>query len=154
LNGPIPIYCSDEVEAKIRQAFSYAFGPEAEQLSAAAIPKLVLRRITTEPFVVLGERVVPVPLLHGRFNVFGFPLGGVAYCTGVSLSRGASWPLLEGVRVFIVDALRPKAHSAHFGLDEALAAVERIRPEKAYLTHMSHELEHEATNRRLPPGVE
>jgi phosphoribosyl 1,2-cyclic phosphate phosphodiesterase len=154
LNGPMPIYCSDEVEAKIRQAFSYAFGPEAERLSAAAIPKLVLRRITSEPFTALGERVVPVPLLHGHFNVFGFRIDDVAYCTDVSFIPEKSWPLLEGVRVFIVDALRPKAHSAHFGLEEALAAIERLRPEKAYLTHMSHELEHEATNRRLPPGVE
>ena len=154
LNGPMPIYCSDEVEEKIRQAFSYAFGPEAERLSAAAIPKLVLRRITSEPFTALGERIVPVPLLHGRFNVFGFRIDDVAYCTDVNLIPDSSWPLLEGVRVLVVDALRPQPHFAHFGLEEALVVIERLRPEKAYLTHLSHELEHEATSRRLPAGVE
>src|SRR5262249_49986710 len=125
-----------------------------ERLSAAAIPKLVLRRITSEPFTALGQRVVPVPLLHGRFNVFGFRIDDVAYCTDVNLIPDSSWPLLEGVRVLIVDALRPQPHSAHFGLQEALAVIERLRPERAYLTHLSHELEHEATSRLLPPGVE
>src|SRR5437588_7615781 len=67
LGGPVPLYCTAEVELKIRTTFSYAFRPEAQQLPAGYVPKLVFRRITTEPFTVLGQRVVPVPLEHASF---------------------------------------------------------------------------------------
>ena len=153
LGGPVPLYCAAEVEGKIRTAFSYAFGPAAEGLSSGYIPKLVFRRITDEPFTVLGERVTPVPLEHAHFDVFGFRIGDVAYCTDVSAIPRASWPLLEGLRVLVLDALRPRGHIAHFGLDQALDVIERLRPEQAYLTHTSHELEYEEVNAALPPNV-
>lgn len=154
LGGPMPLYCEAEVEEKILAAFSYAFGAEAERLSGAAIPKLTIRRITSEPFEVLGERVVPIPLIHAQFKVFGFRIADVAYCTDVSFIPETSWPLLRGLRVLILDALRPRPHPAHLGLDQALEVIARVRPERAYLTHMGHELEYEATSRILPRGVE
>src|SRR5207244_4326605 len=125
-----------------------------DHMPAGAIPKLELRRLTAEPFVVLGERVVPIPLRHAHFNVLGFRVGDVAYCTDVSGIPESSWPLLEGLRVLVLDALRPKPHPAHFSVDQALEVIARVRPEQAYLTHMAHELDHEATNARLPRGVE
>ena len=154
LGGPMPIYCTNEVEEKIRQAFEYAFRPHVDGMPPLAIPRLELRRITDEPFHVLGERVVPIPLLHAHFNVLGFRVGDVAYCTDVSQIPERSWPLLEGLRVLVLDALRFKPHPAHFGLYQALEVIDRLRPQQAYFTHMSHELEHEAVNRQLPPGVQ
>src|SRR5262249_35279805 len=68
LGGSVPLYCTAEVEGKIRSTFSYAFGPAAEQLSAGFIPKLTFQRITTEPFHVLGERFLPIPLIHAHFD--------------------------------------------------------------------------------------
>ncbi len=154
LNGPLPIYCSDETEEVIRQAFSYAFHPGAEGLPAGMLPKLVFRRITAEPFEAVGERVTPIPLVHSRFNVFGFRFGDVAYCTDVSHIPDASWPLLDGLDVLILDALRPgKPHPAHFSLDQALDVIAKVRPKRAYLTHMSHEMEYDALVARLPPHV-
>ncbi len=154
LGHPMPIYCTDEVETKVRESFAYVFAPGAEGLPAGFLPKLAFQRIDREPFTVLGECVTPIPLLHAHFNVLGFRVGDVAYCTDVNHIPDASWLLLEGLRVLVLDALRPRPHAAHFGLDEALAVIARLKPERAYLTHMSHELEHEVTNRRLPPGVE
>ncbi len=154
LSEPMPLYCSGETEEKIREAYSYAFGKQAENLPTGFIPKLQIRPITSEPFTVLGQRIVPIPLLHAHFNVFGFRIDDVAYCTDVNRIPDASWPLLEGLRVLVLDALRPRPHPGHFSLEEALAVVARLRPERAYFTHMGHELEHEATNRRLPPGAE
>jgi phosphoribosyl 1,2-cyclic phosphate phosphodiesterase len=153
LGGPLPIYCTDEVEEVIRQAFGYAFHPGAEDLPAGVLPRLEFRRITTDPFDVLGQRVTPIPLVHARFSVFGFRVGNVAYCTDVSHIPDASWPLLEGLDVLVIDALRPhKPHPAHFGLPQALEAVARVRPRQAYLTHMSHEFDYDNPP-GLPPGV-
>jgi phosphoribosyl 1,2-cyclic phosphate phosphodiesterase len=154
LGGPLPLYCTAEVEDKIREAFAYAFHHEAARPAYGYVPQLVFRRISEEPFTVLGERVTPIPLIHARFNVFGFRMGDVAYCTDVNRIPERSWPLLEGLRVLVLDALRPTPHAAHFGLDESLEVIARLKPERAYLTHMSHELEHETTNALLPRGVE
>src|SRR4029434_6375519 len=84
LNAPLPIYCTDETEAIIRQAFAYVFDPAAADLPTRGVPRLDLLRIDERPFEVLGELFTPIPLLHGRFNVFGFRIGNVAYCTDVS----------------------------------------------------------------------
>jgi phosphoribosyl 1,2-cyclic phosphate phosphodiesterase len=154
LGSAVPLYCTHEVERKIRQSFAYAFAPEAESLPRGYVPKLTFQTITEEPFTVLGQRVVPIPLIHAHFNVFGFRIDDVAYCTDVNKIPPESWPLLEGVRVLVLDALRIKPHPGHMCLEEALDAISRLRPEHAYLTHMSHDLEHEATNRLLPKGVE
>ncbi len=153
LEGPVPLYCTGEVEGKIRQSFSYAFGPAAEQLSAGFIPKLTFRRISDEPFEVLEEKITPIPLNHGHFDVYGFRIGDVAYCTDVSSIPRSSWPLLEGLRVLVIDALRPTPHPAHFGLDQALDAIDQFRPEQAFLTHMGHEFDYDALSATLPANV-
>lgn len=154
LGGPVPIYCNAEVEYRIRQTFSYAFSHEAEKLPLGFVPSLAFRRIGEIPFEVLGQRVIPIPLIHAQFDVLGFRIGNVAYCTDVSEIPERSWPLLEGLDVFVLDALRFKPHPAHFSLNEALEVIARVRPKQAYLTHMSHELEHDSTNQQLPAGVE
>lgn len=154
LGGSLPIYCTDETEEIIRQAFAYVFNPDTLDLPAGALPKLEFQRIATAPFDVLGEQVTPIPLVHGRFNCLGFRIGDVAYCTDVSHIPDVSWPLLEGLKVFVVDALRPtKLHPSHFSLDEALQAIERVKPERAYLTHMSHTMDYDLLIQSLPPHV-
>lgn len=154
LGGPLPLYCTEEVEAKIRQAFAYAFHADADLYPLGTIPRLAIRRIDEQPFQALDERIVPIPLEHASFDVLGFRIGDVAYCTDVSGIPPRSWQLLEGLRVLVIDALRHRPHPAHFGLEQALEVIARVKPAHAYLTHTSHDLEYEATNRILPPGVE
>lgn len=154
LGGPLPIYCAEETEEVIRQAFSYAFHPGNDDLPAGMLPKLVFHRIGTEPFEILGQEIVPIPLIHGRFRVLGFRIGNLAYCTDVSAIPEPSWPLLSDLEVLIVDALRPgMAHPAHFNLEQALSVVERVRPRQTYLTHMSHEFDYDMAVRTLPAAV-
>jgi phosphoribosyl 1,2-cyclic phosphate phosphodiesterase len=153
LGHAVPLYCSGECEGKIRSTFAYAFSPQAEGLPSGWIPKLRFERIEGRPFQVLGETVIPIPLIHAHFDVYGFRIGGVAYCTDVSEIPRTSWPMLEGLDVFIVDCLRYKVHPGHFGINEALEAVGRFRPRRAYFTHISHEFDHEEVNAKLPSGV-
>lgn len=151
LGGVVPLYCTDEVEQVIRRVFSYAF---VEEAPIGFVPKLEFRRIAGRPFEVLGQTVVPIPLIHSRFDVLGFRFDDVAYCTDVSEIPPESWPLLEGVRILILDCLRFKPHPAHMCLEQALEVVDRLQPEKTYLTHMSHEFDYEILNPNLPGGVE
>lgn len=154
LNAPLPIYCAADVERVIRQAFAYAFAPGSDELPLGWLPRLEFRRIDDSPFDVLGEVLTPIPLRHGRFDVYGFRVGDVAYCTDVSHIPDRSWPLLEGLDVLVLDALRPgKPHPSHFSVEQALEAIDRVRPRQAYLTHMSHAIDHDAVSATLPPNV-
>jgi phosphoribosyl 1,2-cyclic phosphate phosphodiesterase len=154
LGHELPLYCEAQVEQRVRRAFDYAFTDDAMELPRGVVPQLSFCRIGTEPFEVLGGIVRPMRLLHGRFEVLGFRFGNVAYCTDTNGIPEESWPCLLGLDVLILDCLRPRPHFSHFGLDEALAVVHRVAPKRTLLTHISHELEHEATSARLPPGVE
>jgi phosphoribosyl 1,2-cyclic phosphate phosphodiesterase len=154
LNTSMPLYCTAEVEQKIREAFSYAFKGDVQQLPLGYVPRMQFHRITDKPFTALGQEVTPVPLLHSHFDVLGFRIGDVAYCTDVNKIPDASWRLLEGLKVLVLDALRDRPHPAHFCLEESLEVIRQLQPGRAYLTHMGHELEHDATNRRLPANVE
>lgn len=157
LGHSLPIYCNGETEEIIRQAFSYAFHPKVGDLPEGAVPRMEFERVTAgEPFEVLGERVVPVPLVHARFNCLGYRFGDLAYCTDVSRFPEESLEMLAGVKTFIVDALRfgDNPHPAHQTVESALGVIERLRPERAFFTHMGHELDYQTVNPTLPENVE
>ncbi len=154
LGGPVPLYCEPIVEHRIRTSFDYAF-QSGERLHPGAIPQLAPRTISLEPFDVLGARVIPLRLEHGPHTpVLGFRFGNVAYCTDTSGIPPESMELLAGLDVLILDCLRRQPHVTHFGMSQALAVVEKLRPKRTLFTHLSHDLEHEATNAELPPDVE
>lgn len=154
LKKAIPLYCEAEVERRIRSSFDYAFNDPDVRFSHGALPNLEVHTIGMAPFDVLGMTVRPIRLWHGELAVLGFRINDVAFCTDVSRIPDESWPLLEGLDTLVLDALREKPHPTHFSVGQALAVVERVRPRQTYLTHIAHSLEHEATNARLPPGVE
>jgi phosphoribosyl 1,2-cyclic phosphate phosphodiesterase len=92
--------------------------------------------------------------MHGQLAVLGFRINDVAFCTDVSRIPDESWPLLEGLDTLVLDALRDKPHPTHFNISQAIDVVKRLKPRQTYLTHIAHSLEHEATNARLPAGIE
>lgn len=153
LGGAVPLFCEERVEQRIRKSYDYAFA-EPHSAHAGAVPQLTFHRITTEPFEVLGTQITPIRLKHGsRMDVLGFRIGNVAYCTDVNAIPPESMALLTGLDCLILDALRPSGHATHFSLQEAIVVSRQLTPRQTYFTHMSHELEHEATNAQLPEGM-
>ncbi len=153
LEGAMPIYCSHEVEKVIRRVFSYAF-PKEPSLVKTYIPQLELNLIDTQPFRVLNQTVIPIALKHDRFNVLGFRIDDIAYCTDVSYIPDESMARLQNLDILVLDALRYKPHPSHFSIQEALDVIEQLKPRHAYLTHMCHEVDHETVNRQLPSNVD
>jgi phosphoribosyl 1,2-cyclic phosphate phosphodiesterase len=147
----IPCYADPHAWTSIRRTFYYVF--DGMPREGGGIPRIDAHEITG-PFTAAGIRIVPVPLWHGRDAILGFRLGDFAYLTDCSAIPDASWPLVAGVDTLVIDALRDEKHSTHFTVAEALAAIARIGPRRAYLTHMNHDLAHAETNARLPAGVE
>ncbi len=149
--GPIACYANAATWDSIRRTFYYVF--DGVRREGGGVPMLEAHEIAG-PFAVAGIHVMPVPLLHGSAPILGFRFGTVAYLTDCSAIPDESWPLIAGVETLIIDALRDKKHATHFTVAEALDAIARVAPRRAYLTHLSHDLGHAATNARLPAGVE
>jgi phosphoribosyl 1,2-cyclic phosphate phosphodiesterase len=153
LGGPVPLYCEQRVEQRIRKSYDYAFKSAAD-LHAGAVPQLAFCRIGLEPFDVLGARITPIRLKHGkRLDVLGFRVGNVAYCTDVNAIPPESRDRLKELDVLVLDALRPRGHATHFSLQEAIEVAHALAPRQTFFTHVSHELEHESTNAALPPSM-
>ena len=152
--SPVPLYCEEPVEARIRKSYDYAFA-QRDPTHPGATPQLEFHRIGLEPFELLGQTIVPLRLHHGpHFDVLGFRIGNVAYCTDTNGIPAESWPLLEGLDVLILGALRERPHPTHFSLDEAIETARKTGARRTLLTHLGHEIEHEAVSQRLPQGVE
>jgi phosphoribosyl 1,2-cyclic phosphate phosphodiesterase len=147
----IPCYATADVWDSLRQVFSYAF--DGLPRKGGGVPQLEPHEIDG-PFTAAGVRVMPVPLWHGDTRILGFRFGDFAYLTDCSAIPDESWPLVAGVDTLVIDALRDAKHSTHFTVAEAVEAIARIAPRRAYLTHMAHQLGHAATSARLPAGVE
>lgn len=153
LGGPVPLYCHERVEKRIRKSFDYAF-QAARRTHPGAAPQLEFRSIDHEPFEVLGVSVTPIPMTHGpHFDVLGFRIGDFAYCTDTNGIPDTSLELLAGVDTFVVGALRHKPHPTHFNIEQAVEVINLIQPRRALLTHISHDLDHATTNAALPGDV-
>ena len=146
---PIPIYASSRSMDDIRRIFSYIFD---QTYPYGGIAKLDPHMIDG-PFDLWGERLTPLPVFHGNLPVLGFRFGKAAYVTDFSAIPDSAIPLIEGLDVLILDALRHKPHPTHSSLEQSLEWVERLKPRRAFFTHIAHELGHEATNAVLPPHV-
>jgi phosphoribosyl 1,2-cyclic phosphate phosphodiesterase len=149
--GPVACYATASTWKTLRDTFSYIFDGIPRQ--GGGIPQLQVHEITG-PLTIGGVRVVPVPVWHGRMPVLGFRFGNFAYLTDCNRLDDDAWALIEGVDTLVIDALRHKPHDTHFNVAEALEAIARIRPRRAYTTHTTHDLPHAATNAQLPEGVE
>jgi phosphoribosyl 1,2-cyclic phosphate phosphodiesterase len=143
--GAIPIYGSDDTFRVIRRVFSYVFDNKP---TLSSIPSVELHEVDG-PFVLLGIPFIPVPLLHGEMEVLGFRFGRAAYLTDFSRLPESSVPLLEDLDDLILDALRDIPHPMHQTVEQALALIDRLKPTRAWFTHIAHDLGHEATNARL-----
>lgn len=148
--GAIPVYGSAVTLAAIRRTFWYVF----ENVEAGGGKPLLDLHEVGEPFALLGRRVVPVPIQHGRLPILGYRIGGFAYLTDVSAIPDASYALLRDLDVLVLSALRHRPHPTHLHLARALEEAARIGATRTYFTHLAHDISHAAVAKTLPPGIE
>lgn len=146
---PMPCYGPEDALLTVRRAFDYVFVPT--QIGGGK-PSLSLIPVVG-PFEVAGVEVTPVPVRHGELRIFGYRIGRFAYVTDCSGIPPDSLDLLRDLDTLVLGVLRPEPHETHFSVSEGLAVVEEVRPERALFTHISHRLDHEQTNRALPPSA-
>jgi len=150
-NRPLQGYASRDTNAEIAHRFDYLW--KATQKGGGKA-QVVLNDVEPGQSVPVGGLLMePIPVLHGALEVFGWRCGPVAYVTDASHIPESSYAVLEGAKVLIIGALRFKAHPTHFTVGRALEEIKKIRPERAYLTHISHEASHRSLARATPRGV-
>lgn len=150
--GPMPIYAHQRVIDNLRRRFDYVFETVNRYPGAPSVQPIQIQAET--PFVIGNIEVIPINVMHGDLQVFGFRFGDFAYLTDVKTIEAKEIEKLKGVKVLVVNALREEPHHSHFNLEEALAFINIIRPERAYLTHISHLFGfHADIQRKLPENV-
>jgi phosphoribosyl 1,2-cyclic phosphate phosphodiesterase len=152
----VDVYMDEATASVVRQSFGYLFETPKGSLYP---PILNERRLKHgEACVIDGPggalAATPFDLEHGEIKALGLRVGGLAYTPDVNAIGPESRGFLEGLDIWIVDALRYKPHPSHFSLDEALAWIERMRPRRAVVTNLHTDLDYEELRRRLPENVE
>jgi phosphoribosyl 1,2-cyclic phosphate phosphodiesterase len=145
----IPLYARPESAQFLRAMFRYIFDADYK---FGGIAKVELKPITG-PIELFGARFEPVPVIHGDTEINGYRFGSAAYLTDFSDIPEQSFSQLHDLDILFLDALRHRPHPTHSTVDNSLRIVERVRPQRAFFTHICHDLPHEATNATFPEHV-
>ncbi|MCQ2264136.1 MAG: MBL fold metallo-hydrolase [Bacteroidales bacterium] len=130
------IYGQPRVMKAIEKEYSYAFSAN----KYPGVPTLALNPITPDPFVVKGIEVIPIKVRHMTLPIFGYRIRNFGYITDASFISETEKRKLYGLKVLVINALRKEEHYSHFNLAQALAIIKELKPEHAYLTHVSHHI--------------
>jgi phosphoribosyl 1,2-cyclic phosphate phosphodiesterase len=150
---PVDIYATPRTLTCIRKDYDYAFVTNKYR----GVPEIRLHEIDgVSSFEVEGVEIIPIAGKHSaHFKVTGFRIGGIAYMTDFKELMEGEIEKLRGVETLIINALRFGSHYSHFNVEEASALIQQLAPQRAYLTHMSHEIGlYAESSQRLPAGVE
>lgn len=158
MKSPIDVFAEQAVSLVLRRMFQYIF-EKHHNVNQSFVADLLLRPIEEQsPLDLFGAIWTPLRLMHGRLPILGFRVdyhgASLAYCTDVSGIPPQTYPLLEGLDVLVIDALRYRHHPTHLTVDQALAQVEQIQPRQAYFTHIAHDIRHAELAPKLPDNVQ
>jgi len=150
--GPMPIFAHNRVIQNLAKRFDYIFETENKYPGAPTVNPVEV--INNVPFAIGDKMAIPINVFHGSLQVFGYRIDDFAYLTDVKTIEEPELEKLKNLKVLVVNALREEPHNTHFNLQEALDFINLVKPERAYLTHISHILGfHEEVQQRLPENV-
>jgi phosphoribosyl 1,2-cyclic phosphate phosphodiesterase len=130
----IPLYAQAPVITQLKREFAYAFSDD----KYPGVPEIEVHEITNQPFSIAGVPIIPILVKHYFLDVLGFRFGDFTYITDANFIADEELEKIKGSKVLVINALRKTTHISHFTLDEALEVIAKIKPERAYITHISH----------------
>ncbi|NRT15632.1 phosphoribosyl 1,2-cyclic phosphate phosphodiesterase [Flavobacterium sp. 28A] len=152
MQGEMPVYAHQRVIDNLKRRFEYIFETENRYPGAPSVKTIEV--VNDQPFILGDKKVVPINVMHGSLQVFGYRFDNFAYLTDVKTIEKEETDKLIGLEVLVINALREAPHNTHFNLEEALDFIALVKPKKAYLTHISHLLGfHEEIQKKLPENV-
>ena len=152
LQGDIPIFAHQRVIENLKKRFDYIFETENKYPGAPSVSCVEV--VNNQNFEIGDKTIIPVNGWHGNLQVFGYRIDNFAYLTDIKTIDNEEIFKLSNLKVLVINALREDAHQSHFNLQEALDFITLVKPEKAYLTHISHLFGfHDEVQKRLPENV-
>jgi phosphoribosyl 1,2-cyclic phosphate phosphodiesterase len=150
--GEIPIYAHQRVIHNLRKRFDYVFETVNKYPGAPSVETIEV--VNNQSFSIGNKTAVPINVMHGSLQVFGYRIDDFAYLTDVKTIENSEIQKLKNLKVLVINALREEPHDTHFNLKEALDFITLVQPKKAYLTHISHIMGyHEEVQKNLPDNV-
>ncbi len=150
--GAIPIFAHQRVILNLKKRFDYVFETINRYPGSPSVETFEV--INNQPFSIGNKTAIPINVMHGELQVFGYRIDDFAYLTDVKTIEESEIEKLKNLNVLVVNALREESHHSHFNLKEALDFIQLVKPKKAYLTHISHILGfHEEVQQKLPENV-
>lgn len=149
--GDIDIYAHKRVMTALERTFSYIFETENKYPGAPSVNENYIDGL---PFIIGNLTVTPIDGLHNKLQVYGYRFDKFAYLTDMKTVADSEIEKLKDLDVLVINALRKEPHISHFNLDEALDFIDKVKPKKSYLTHISHHMGfHDEVQQRLPKNV-
>ena len=146
----IDIYSEERVQKAIRREYAYVFSKKRYP----GIPEMRLCTVTDNPFSINDVEIQPIRAYHHKLPVYGFRIGNFAYITDANSVPEESMKKLVGIKYLVINALRKEKHISHFCLQETLELIDELSPEKAFITHVSHQMGfYDDVSKKLPAGV-
>lgn len=150
--GEIPIYAHQRVIDNLKRRFEYVFETVNKYPGAPSVATIEV--VNNKPFYLGNKSVIPINVMHGNLQVFGYRIDDFAYLTDVKTIDKCEIEKLKNLKVLVINALREEPHNTHFNLKEALDFITLVQPKTTYLTHISHIMGfHEEVQKKLPPNV-
>ncbi len=150
LNKTIDVYAELNVQEVLKREFSYAFEPQDYK----GAPQIKLNTIDENPFYIGDIRFIPIRVKHNGLPIFGFRINDFTYITDANFIEATELEKIIGSKILVLNALRKKIHYSHFNLEQAIVVVNKVNPEKAYFTHISHHLGlHNQVENELPENI-
>ena len=144
------IFAEHRVQEAIKRIFNYVFA----EYKYPGIPKMKLKDVENKPFAINGTEIVPIRCFHHKLPVFGYRIGNLTYITDTNYIAEEEIDKIRGSKILVLNALRKEKHISHYNLTEALHLIEKVNPEKAYLTHISHNFgKYSEIEKELPENV-
>jgi phosphoribosyl 1,2-cyclic phosphate phosphodiesterase len=146
----MPVYGRKNVLEQLKKEFSYIFSDK----KYPGVPLVDLYEITNEPFTVEGVEFIPIEVHHYMLPVFGYRIKDFTYITDANKISEQEKEKIKGSKVIVLNALQKTEHISHFTLQEAIDLLEELKPQNAYLTHLSHRMGlHKEVEKELPSFI-
>jgi len=151
-HGALGLYANERAWIDIRRIFKYVFEPSH---FGGGLPQIVPHTVVEGAPFCLGPEleVTPLRVIHGRLPVMAYRCNNFAYATDLSEIPDSTIDLMRDLDVLVLDCLRFKPHPTHLWVDKALEYVEKIKPRRAFFTHIAHDVKHARDSAKLPDGV-
>jgi phosphoribosyl 1,2-cyclic phosphate phosphodiesterase len=147
---PVDVYAEKRVQEALKREYAYVFA----EFKYPGIPEMNMHLIENKPFEIIHTNITPIRAMHYMLPILGYRIQNFTYITDANFIDNQELEKIKGSELVVINALRRKKHISHYNLEEALAVLDKVKPKRAFLTHVSHQLGfHVEVEKELPEFV-